>query len=755
MWPFDLIYRYAKIIRGLVKHGDAIFDETLWNEFKKSLDIPKSHQPENDTHEGHYNYKYQYVISNTDLPIFRDLKSLLNMVHAAERLTEKQSLWALTIFNSLKVPSELYQLKINYQIFMSTNSVVTRELQLATNQFIENVLPKLSSLATKFITLLTVDNLGKLSDVVIENVIRLEQYQQEHKEEKRLANKTTHKDEEPKDDRINEIIKKNQKKEGVFTALAKGADDLLRYVYKENFTKHFYSDEKREEKSKDDSFVYFMESKDHRDTEKHLVKLRNGLVGIKKSLDDYETYSTGSGIWASVSNISTFVGNLKRAYYELKEFNAKSIFAEQSGPLADKIKLRLKQLYGYLEKIACRANYYEDEFCFKEGLLLDRFVTPLIERYNEITSELKIPIDYKFQKKSFIQSRIASRKNRIQNIESDIDSLNPILEYKNTPFSNMSRNALTSIRDYILKYEDDISIDRDTLATIKIYINELINPDGGIKSFFKNQLDKLAHRFNIGSQITLMKSFENRRFSLYKQKDFITYRINMLTNQVNAKKYDYFNSTELDSKGIDTCFMAALSQRTKELKKECENLDGRRKALVESISKDDQIRNELKQRDKEHIEKMRQFNDDMKKILSANVTDSKVLGDINKRKEELENEGEELENKILEMRAAKAQKFVARRLNRQYELRINEYKLFTNKSTEFEQKKNIQEMVKALTNENTQDDTKGYSLSPESFILIDEMKEVSNMSTLFAKKDNSTVEQQQIEGKPTLSSIKM
>lgn len=575
-----LIYEKVKELKIIIVNlvQDAI-EPSSWNEFVASLDP---------------NETGIYRIVEDDLPVMRDLKAFVNMLTAieamAEKMTTKYALFGASLGNKIMIMHDLSYFYENYKIYRSTNSIVTNYLSFLKDISLTIVLPEIIAKMRELNRLCTAENLDKASDFLIEQVISLEQYQdnylQKKKTKKTQIELTKEEKEAQGDDFITTIVKKN--------------DQYLRGYYKEKYDVHFVGDVKFDEK-KNQVIDYYPDNKIDTDITKNLKLLLNGIVGVKKVLDDHEAYQQ-AGIYGSVFHMSSFISNLRKVYAYLSEFDYQAIIAEKSTPFTEEIKKQLSALNEMLEKLACIADQFELELRLKEGTLLKK-VDLIIDRHNEIMNELRIPTDYLKQKHIYYESRLNSRQVIISEIEEQIQKLRLFMAYKNHALIDIPYYINIAMQEYIKKYYDNICMDRNHLNKYQKYLVDAVDVKRGFKSFVMSQLESVANYYGRTLHAELISALYNRLQYLEKQKLFIIAKNRQITEYHQCNPYDNVKLTEINELGQQAIILKLLKNRSEELAIENEKLFAKAvmKKDVKSESKDSS--NESKNKNVSLIEK--------------------------------------------------------------------------------------------------------------------------------------------------------
>jgi len=494
-----------------------IFESNFLEAFQNSI-----YTIENKKHRFFYQI---YTIYDDDIPLIRDLKTLLNMVTIIEKITdeaimddktnqdlleEKNAELPISIFKIPKIfllikkvgfISDLQLFVTNYNIYMSSNSILTHYLIYAKEFTWIVLLPLLTAKIQELKALYTQENIQKIVNIVIENLVLLEQYKENY--EKRKISSPKEKEKENND---------------FITTLLRKGDSYLKKIYKD-FEENFPLDIKSEAKNEnlDNVLYYYKTNPADRDTVKNIKLLLNGIIAIKKVHNDR---TEQVGFFGSYGWISTMIQNIKTAYYSFGEFDYEAIWSEQSSPFMKIIKDELQKLNATLEKIACIAGQFEIEFHLKEGILLNT-VRYLIVRYNEITYQLKIPIDYIKQKDVFFLSRFEFNENYLIEIDKQVQTLREFLIYKNYPLISIPPNIIVALQMYITKYEDEICMDHDLLLIYQICLEATLNAKRDWTTVFMSSLESIATRLGRTIHSDVIQTLNSRMRYLTKQQRYL------------------------------------------------------------------------------------------------------------------------------------------------------------------------------------------------------------------------------------------
>jgi hypothetical protein len=537
---YEKVKELKQFIINMVKE---VVEQSSWNEFEASLD---SYKPG------------IYRILEDDLPIMRDLKAFLNMLTAIESMTEKMTikyaLFGAAIGNRIMIIDDVFVFNENYKIYRSTNSIVTHYLSYLKDLSLIVVLPKIVEKMEELHRLCTVENLDKVSDFFIEQVITLEQYQDNYLQKKRLGNPQEQKEEQDSDF-ITTIIEKN--------------DQYLRKIYKEEYNTHFVREVKVDE-MKNQVIEYYQENKTDTDIIKNLKQLSNGIIGVKKLIDEHDAYKQ-SGIYSVFYYAPSLISHLRKVYSSLSEFDYQAIIAEKSTPFTKEIKQQLSTLNGALELLACVADQFELELRLKEGTLL-KIIDLIINRHNQIMCELRIPTDYLKQKHTYYISRLSSRQVTISDIEGQIQKLRQFMGYKNHALIDIPFVVNNAIQEYIKKYNDDICMDRNHLKKYQKYLVDAVDVKRGLKSFIMSQFESVANYYGRTLHAELLSALDSRLQYLEKQRLFILEKNKQIVEYHVFNPYDNVKPTQISELGQQAVILKLLKNRSQELESEKKEL---------------------------------------------------------------------------------------------------------------------------------------------------------------------------------------
>ncbi|HEX2549296.1 MAG TPA: hypothetical protein VHM20_05665, partial [Gammaproteobacteria bacterium] len=371
---------------------------------------------------------------------------------------------------------------------------------------------------------ITHENLAKVENAFIEQMIEMEKYEENYARKKKLNLKE------------NEIDKKAALEDDFVTILVKKSDSVVKKIYPEEY---FSRENKTDNSNTLENFLnyYDINTKDT-ETIKNIKLLFNGMIGLKKVLNDHEEYQQ-SGFFQSVGWMTTFIKDLRRAYNSLFQFDYQAIIAEQSRPFIEEIKRQLKKLNLLLEKLACIADKLENELHLKDGYLLNH-VELLLDRYNQITYELRIPIDYIRQKHVYYKARLDAHENDLMEIERQLIKLRHFLIFKNVPLGDIPYDTIVSLKDYIEKYNDDICMNRDRLDIYKDYLTDTLNTKRNLETFILSHFEMAANYLGLTIHNELMQSLRSRMLYLKKQQDFLEKRFADILEYYKQTPYIYF-----------------------------------------------------------------------------------------------------------------------------------------------------------------------------------------------------------------------
>lgn len=580
-----------------------------------------------------------------DIPSVRDLKAFLNILTALEIITEKVPVdterYALravkyatkiqTAVNTrLNTLYAMIELRRNFRIMMSTGSVLSYYLAPLKEMTLKRIIPKLMTYFKQLSDLCTSANIQNACEFFIQQIMHLEQYQQKYLYAKRKLLKTEKKEEI------------GEKKEHFVTSLVKGQEFYLRKFYKDKFplyfdkslsekerkelekkiitsksqtplsfqqsiyeiydffsedtvTKEESKEEKKDLKANLRTYDYFPEFKvEANETVKNIKKLANSVIGFKKVLDDYEAYDKANKMTGAYW-IYQFILHLKQAYSFLDQFDYKEILAEKTNPLAEYIKYLLKQFDKLLEKITCVLDEFEVENGLKEKSLL-KHVEALLNRYNQVTHELQIPIDYLNQRNLYLKSRMQSRKQQLQNIDHQIEELTIFISHQRFAPKSLPPDITYKMYAFILKYGENISIDRNFLKTYKQALLSSLDLKPSFKADILNSIRPSHYTWHR----KMCTAFETMRSYLLRQRTFVHHRLQTLRAEHLLYPFEYFRWDIIYKAEPLPLILEALRKRCTELEEEKNNLSI---SLATSDKKSDQnvrLENELCSKIKEH-----------------------------------------------------------------------------------------------------------------------------------------------------------
>jgi len=645
---------FLNFIQGIPEldtEGYVDREHPLWKEFADSIE--------------QYRPRGNYIIYDHDLPIFRDLKAILNILLTLERMTESYWFWTAAIFKKLEYPGEIYEIYRNYSIFNSTESSLKPYLNSAKDYTVRVIIPSIYAGMTKYFI---PENAEIVADYAIDKTITLEQYRVKYNLSKKV--KKPDKKSDSKDDNKNKFV----------NTLIKNYDGLLKTCFKDDYTKYFAKPKKPDDNKSDYIIDIYPENDKENDTVKHSKLLGNGMIAINVTMKHYDEYQKvltpeSSSIYSNVKStavgaswIPTLVSDVKGAYNYLSTFDYDAIIAEQASPLAEKIKLYIKEFNIQLEKIACILDYYEGEFCLKDKVLL-RYVGKILEKYKDVTSELRIPIDYTFQKGIYLKSRTQMRQKIIEQIDQQIKQLSFFLKYKDKTLAEIPNNIIGGIYQFIEKYNNDISMNRDELAKYKLYLLKAQDDKLGWKMVLRNPFEKLGNRLGFTIHSHVMHSFYKMNLYLQKQKKILIERLNRSLEEKPFESFSEKNALNIADKTIIT----TLEDRLVELGKEKEKLFDLTVPLE---------------------------NKKVEPTTTLVKTDSKI---------------------DLKPEAKTPINLTERRMN-QISFKTIEYSIFSSGIEKYKRDSNLQMLVEGFKQETE-------NLSPKSYILIDEIRDILKART--------------------------
>jgi hypothetical protein len=552
----NLIVTFIKKV--LLNHLQTMVESKLWFDFNASFHANK---------KIYINYEY-------DLPIVRDLKAVLNMLSAVEKATQKLNSPTKDPIMGLLLKGEILNDVLNfhqnYQIFNSTNNILTHYYHYAKKFMITTLIPKALHKLQELSQYCTHENLEKAENLFIEQLLSLERYRENYLNRKNLT-------------QIKEIEteKKENKEDDFVTFLVKKNDNLVKKLYPEL---SFPRENKTESDEIDNMLDYYETGPNDPDTIKNIKLLLNGVIGIKKVLNDHEEYQQ-AGFFQSVGWMTTFIKDLRRAYQSLVQFDYQAIIAEQSNPFVEEMKKQLKKLNIVLEKLACIADQLEGELHLKDGYLLAH-VESLLECYNQITYELRIPIDYHRQKNLYSAARLQHNENYLIEVDQQLLKLKDFMRFKHTPLADIPFEIIIALKNYIEQYEDDICMDHERLEIYKNYLQDTLNIKRGFQTFFLSQFEYAANQFGLTIHDELMKTLHSRMRYLENQQVYLENRFETEVAYYKQNPYFYFKSTATNTAVLPALkkHIASLTHEKNLLNEECEKELLNKKIKLEDIS---------------------------------------------------------------------------------------------------------------------------------------------------------------------------
>lgn len=477
----------------------------------------------------------KYIIFDDDLPIIRDLKACLNMLHAIEKGALKMLFSpkepALSLLNKLEILREAYDFRQNYEIFSATNNILTHYISHAKKFVITTVIPELIEKLLKVSQYITHENLKKMENLFTEQMIGLEKYKENYTQKKTSAIKEL------------DIDKKEEKEDDLITFILKKSDNCIKSIYPEEY---FSREIKLEANNSLENFLNYYEinTKDT-DTIKNIKLFLNSLIGIKKVLNDHEEYQQ-AGFLQSVGWMTTFVKDLRRVYQSLFQIDYQAIIAEKSNPFTETMKKQLQKLNGACEKIACILDELEGELHLKEdkGGYLLRHEELLLDSYNQITYELRIPVDYVRQKYMFLSARLASREKKLIEIDLQLEKLHEFMLYKSYALVNIPPDIIEGLKTYIKKYGDDICMNRDRLNIYKEYLDNTLKTKRGLKTFLFSHFEHASNQLGLTIHYELMHTLHSRMLYFQKQQQFLEKRFESTVEYDKKHPFIYFKAND-------------------------------------------------------------------------------------------------------------------------------------------------------------------------------------------------------------------
>lgn len=522
----------------ILNNVEKFIEPLSWNEFKAS---------ENDNGI--------YKIYNDELPIMRDLKAFLNILTSVqtiyEKITTKYSLVGAAIGKGLTIIEDLNVFYQNIKIYRSTNSIVTCYIDYLKQFTIDAIIPEIIKGMKQLAILFTTENLDNIAEFIIEQVITLEQYQDKFQvaKQKKLLPKNSEKKEEILDDN--------------FTKFIKYCDENIKKIYGlEDYTKIFMPDVKTEKFS----IEYYPEKKSDTDTVKNLKLLLNGIIGIKKVQDDHDARQQSSNFIDKGRYLSSFISNLHKALTSFSDFDYQAIIAEKSTPFTNEIKNQLKKVNEMLETLSCHADQLELELRLKEGKLLNQMQL-LIDKYNQIMCELRIPINFIKQKNIYYKKRFKARIEKITNMDEQINTLKGFMGFRLHALKTLPPFVREAINQYIESYYDQICMNRSNLDIYKQYLQKAKEPKRNIKEFIQNQFEYLANSCGMTVHSELMSALSNRLLYLIKQKSYVMNKNKKILEHYKVNPFDYIQLSDIKELGQQGTIIKLLKSHEEKLQK--------------------------------------------------------------------------------------------------------------------------------------------------------------------------------------------
>lgn len=296
------------------------------------------------------------------------------------------------------------------------------------------------------------------------------------------------------------------------------------------------------------------------DTVKQIKKLFNGIIAIQKVLDSHAEYQGASYFTAGMPAID-LLSNLSHAYTCFKEFNYQEFLAEEANPFAEIVKKALEKMNVRFEKLACIFGQYEAEYGLKRFKNIvsqtdvkhestaSKYLQYMMDRYNQITGELKIRVDYLVQKRLFQSARLKFNQDFIAKNTIQISQLERFSKYKNFSLASIPRPVLRELHEYIHRYSDDLSMNHEHLERYKRYLKDVINEKHqGFASYMSQSVEYLATIIGKTVHYEVMEALRVRRLQLITLQDIFTELVKDQQDDIKNKPYDHFNLVVDDKK---------------------------------------------------------------------------------------------------------------------------------------------------------------------------------------------------------------
>ena len=589
-----------------LNRGVDLFDPEIWRELQASRSKPF--------------FKYRimddgaryYEIYEHDIPFIRDIKTYLNFGLFIERLTREETTWAKAFVSKAGLLQDAYRIYGNYVVFNSTDSVIGHHIQYAKKQY----LPRFLSGAKQLYMLMSFANMKRGMHYGFEKVIAADKFAEEYQLSlqpfvKKSNGRPSIAMEESEKKALDSF--NSQQQSGVFASAVAAMDAGLQWKYGPEFGPRFHVESRKElpgnilELRKHNSAGDIKEAQlavasSHWDitfeAQEQIANFRNSLQRLQDVTVEYDKGLTNA------LKIASAAGS---AITTIRKFNYRAMAAAEIQPRLNLLKDDLKKLRNTLIKLAGTLNYYEDEFCLRDGFLINKFFAPLIESYCECLAVLNVEdIDYIQLKNLFRTERVIAREKNHNGMLEQVKDLEEILAVRDTPLGRAPHsssyprpfyeqplrlfNPIVSLAQslytkpnpakpisevslriwelllaHIDKYTDDISVDdRDELKKYRNALNELVQvkklqpPNPNLLKQAEKDLAKHAK-----AEQLVMNALYKRKLHLSKQANMIRQRINHMKSQQLQEKTVYYvdqkmlaNDKKLlsFSKALDKCY---------------------------------------------------------------------------------------------------------------------------------------------------------------------------------------------------------
>lgn len=698
----------------LLTNAHEFLEDSVWKDFSDSEIV-----------DGQGGFYHLFV---DDFPGVRDLKVTINMLTVMERATQQSS----KMMAALYLLHDGYFFKRNFDVFMSTDSVLTHYIKDIKDYYYLSLLPKILKSWNKLKPYLTKENLEKAGEKFIEQIIALEHYQQSL----HLKDKTESKEQEAEE----------QPHEGLFTLLVRKNREYLKLIYTEDeYKKYFVKQEttatgeykapaskegvvepekKSEEATQskieissvvdkpDETFDSYPEHEKDSNSRKHLKKLLNGIVEIKNVLDVYEKYKKDIAEYdkksASLFSLSsyvptkvyattwipTFFSELNQVYTSFNEFDYQALAAE---PVVNKVKKILIDLNNEIEKLTCLADELEGQHGLKPGSLVKYVNDFILKQYDQITTELNIPISRVQQKRLYQKARLQSREKFLKMIDEQIEQLTHFISYKNVPLFYIKQDDIIALQKWIAKYENDISMNRDHLTQYKEYLAKALNEEFTFRKVVATGVEYLANVSGMTLHSELMSSLGKMRLYLIRQQVMLKARYEALATEYQENPYDNFKLADLKKGGDHKLILEALDKHIAKLSND-------KMKILQSVIGEKEIQSVLL-------------------ATQENANASEVKKDETPKLDEVKVEPQKLPAMpvtSVDLNPTKDKEISARQQNI-ITLKVKEHKLFSTAKKSYEEDKSHD--LSALLETMRKED----GFCPESMIFLDELEQISKI----------------------------